>query len=174
MRVLSTVGLLALGVAYVAFYFPQAPRISKPGSFAESQSGHLKIEATVKPTVVSASEQAQVKVVLTIDSGYHINAPQGVLVADQNHLVPTSIVLTGPGIRASKVTYPTAVTEYFRGKAVLGYDNVATIEAAVAPTDAWVDLRQVDIKVTAQACDDKTCLVPQTAELTLGLHVRQG
>jgi DsbC/DsbD-like thiol-disulfide interchange protein len=117
-----------------------------------------KVKATVTADKPGADGKQVITVHLAIDKGWHIYAnPNG------ESGIATTVKVEGKKAEDVKVEYP-------EGKAVKDPDGKYFVwedSAAIKVTVARAkDEASVKLKVKFQACNDKTCLMPATVELT--------
>ena len=148
---------------------PAPPLAKKAGSTAPSQPTLLGKLPTGKDFVRSSAkkipgEPSRRRVLLEISDGWHVNANP----ASLDFLIPTNVALTNPASGAPElvaVVYPngTEFSPRFSLEPLVVYEGNVSIDVEL-PTklspDAWLEL-------TFQACDDTTCLPPQTVPLLI-------
>jgi len=128
--------------------------------FGESGKRQFAANGKVKVTARRAAER--VNVTIDIAPGWHINADEPL----QDYLIATQ--LTGANERQLPDTvYPEPVTRTlgFQRAALSLYENAITVSATL-PTDDDADSHQ-PVQLQLQACNDKTCLAPETLTLSL-------
>lgn len=130
---------------------------------AQSVSGSLgavKRGGSVKGTVV-----------LSIPGGLHVNSSR----PNSEYAIPTSVKVTGTGVKVSGVSYPRGRNRKFsfsedtinvyEGRAVFGFN-------VTVPENFKGNVVRVRAVVRYQACTDEVCYPPKTKEITLTANVR--
>jgi DsbC/DsbD-like thiol-disulfide interchange protein len=144
MKILSTL-LTAVAVSSAAFALTPAVSVSL------SQAGPAK-----------AGKPIKVNVHITVPSGYHIYGPK-----DESG-IPTNIVLSGPNGFKASVLYPkTSSFKNLDGTTAAVFVGDTTIPVVVTTPKGFKGKPTLKFKVTTQACNDRTCLPPSTADLTV-------
>ena len=146
------------------------------GQIQYAGRGHVRLSAQIEPDGGNSDvSQAQVKISMQIDDGWHINAEKPI----QEYLVGTRISdaddsdLTG-------IAYPEPVMRtlgFDRSELALYEDKVEILipveqlqQAAKQDDDSddgQAKLTTLSLKVDLQACDDTTCLAPETIEMKI-------
>jgi DsbC/DsbD-like thiol-disulfide interchange protein len=128
--------------AQVAAMEPNAPGVP-------TTSDHVHASAKVEGDIVA--------VTIKVDPGYHINAHK----PSFDYLVPTD--LTFAGLKPAAIAYPAATrfTSSFAPDGLDVYEGDVTL-VATFPKGALSSAMAIDGTVTAQACNQKTCLPPAT------------
>ncbi len=128
----------------VASTAPVLPTVGVP-----STADHVHVSARVEGDAIA--------VTLRVDPGYHVNAHKPSL----DYLVPTDLAFAG--LKPDAIDYPIAVRfkPSFAKDALDVYQGDVPVTARFAP-GALSGVMAVDGTLTAQACDDKTCL-PQAS-----------
>ncbi len=124
----------------VATMEPNAPGVP-------TTSDHVHVSARVEGDTVAVS--------VKVDPGYHINAHK----PSFDYLVPTAVAFAG--LKPASIAYPAAM----RFKSSFAPDGLDVYEGDVAlvatfPKSALSGVMAVDGTVTAQACNQQTCLPP--------------
>jgi thiol:disulfide interchange protein DsbD len=127
-----------------------------------------------------AGERIGLAVVIRIAKGYHINADRAQLSANPAFTpYPTQIRILElspsvgvespqfPPAHAIKVGFAKAPLAVFDGKTVIYLP-------LVLPPEVATDILRIKLALSYQACDDATCLLPQTVPLTAELPVGSG
>jgi hypothetical protein len=109
---------------------------------------------------VDAGSSTEASVVLTIASGYHVNANP----PSQSYLIPTELTVEPTdGMTAGKPVYPQSVTRKFpfdpNPFAVYEGETTIKLPLKVAST-ATKGTHTLNAKLRVQACDDKACYRP--------------
>lgn len=146
MKTLSALGAGFLILAGSVSMAGAAPHVVKLGGYVEH-----------------TADSVQVRGILEIADGYHINAH----VPDEVFLIPTVLTLEAEGVSFAAPIYPKPEAQTFPfspDKPMLVYDG--TIEI-VALADA-APSGPVHAKLRYQACNHERCLPPKTVEAFLG------
>jgi thiol:disulfide interchange protein DsbD len=144
------------------------------------------LSATVPPPIVNATavwsmdraragDRIALAVVMEITKGYHINADAAQLKASPTHNpFPTRIRIPTlpPHVTIGKPQFPQPqVLQFgFSKKPLAVFDGriIVYLPVAIAPPFDQTSLR-IKMAISYQACDDATCLMPETIELTAEL-----
>ena len=125
----------------------------------------------VEATTLGPGAGARAHIVLTIDSGYHVqsNPPSA------DYLIPTELKLkAAPGVRIGTVVYPKGQPFKLEGSNDVLSTYMGTVELAV-PLRLTGRARARDLKLTGtlryQACDEKACFAPITVPVEVPVHV---
>jgi DsbC/DsbD-like thiol-disulfide interchange protein len=118
------------------------------------------------PATAKAGQSLTLRITISIPEGYHIYGPK-----DKSG-VPTSISVTAPSGYRSTVQFPptktyraaTGESQVYSGKVV------APIKVSL-PKNAK-GKATFKVAVTSQACNDETCLMPETTSLSLTTVVK--
>lgn len=147
MKIPATLAILA--VAAVSLAQLKAVKVSATG------------QSAVKPGKV-----AILKVKFDVPAGYHIYGPK------EKTGIPTDIKFAGPKGFTAKVLFPkTSVFKGVEGPSDVYFGSV-TIPVSVSIPKSAKGKQSFKLKVTSQACNDRTCLPPATAELTVNTTVQ--
>lgn len=111
--------------------------------------------------------QAELTARVTIEPGWHVNSQTPTF----DYLIPTELTLELPsGWSDPEIQYPAGElrTFAFEEEALSVYEGEFTITAliAVPDTDGLSDVIAIPALLRYQACDDRSCLPPVTAEET--------
>ncbi len=110
-------------------------------------------------------------IVLSIPGNLHVNSSR----PSTEYLIPTSVRLSGRGVRVSGVTYPRGVNRKFQfSESPLNvYEGTVRFPFTVTVP---ANFRGSTIAVTAvvryQACTDEVCYPPKSRTITLNARVR--
>src|SRR5262249_61871290 len=128
------------------------------------------------PDPVSARLRAgnvEAVVELTIAPGWHVNAHR----PRDEFLVPTTLEIEPPpGQKAAEVSWPEPVERTLAisaGKALLLYEGQVRLSAPLSGTAA-ASAPPLRARLRFQACNDATCLPPNTLDLTAAEPVHAG
>lgn len=111
-------------------------------------------------------EQDKLVVSIALADGWHINSDQPL----QDYLIPTRLTLAD-GQALQNVIYPQAITRKlgFQQSKLSLFENridlIADLPPSIASTDDQKSERYTEINLQLQACNDKTCLAPETLPL---------
>jgi thiol:disulfide interchange protein DsbD len=116
-------------------------------------------------------EAVALEIQAEIKTGWHVNSSQPTL----EYLIPTKISLAdGSSAKLQSIDYP----EGHLVKLKFAEDQLSVYEGRIAipsrlvlPRDAPAGSVQVPVRLTYQACSDKACLPPETAEFLLAIAV---
>ncbi len=141
---------------------PEARASAQPVTF-EAYSSHAKI---------APGGEIYVAVKLIVDPGWHVNSNA----PNDEFLIPTEVALgEGAPVTLTRVVYPEAksVKFEFSPEAPLSvFEDVAWIKVYLtANKDAKAGAATVPISVTAQACDNRSCVAPNTLTLAIPLEI---
>ena len=108
---------------------------------------------------------------MEIARGWHVNSARPTL----DYLIPTRLVFLDPApVWVDDIAYPPGamVTLKFAGEALSVYEGSTVLRATVRPRpDGPSGVRDLKARLTYQACDDTTCLPPETVEFAVPLRV---
>lgn len=113
-------------------------------------------------SVTAKAGKGKVILTLTIPSGYHIYAPT------EKSGIPTSIKLNAPAGASYTPQWP-ATKSY---KALEGWMSVYMGKITIPVAITGVKGKQtVKLSVRTQMCNDRTCLPPATADITMDVKL---
>lgn len=129
------------------------------------------VEAFADLASYAPGDTARIAAVITIDDGWHIQSHT----PSFEYLIPTEVAFELPaGWPQPDVRYPDHVmwqSEFEEDPlAVYEYETVVHAELDL-PADAAAGAVEVPVELIYQACDDRICLPPTTAEATLSLEI---
>ena len=120
---------------------------------------------------VSRGSTARGSIVLSIPRGLHVNSSR----PNSEYAIPTSIRLTGKGVRTGGINYPRGRNRKFQfSESVINvYEGRVSIPFTVT-IPAKFDANTVRIRavVRYQACTDEVCYPPKNKEVTITAKVR--
>ena len=129
------------------------------------------LEAVADLTSYAAGESVRIAAVVTVDDGWHIQSHT----PSFEYLIPTEIAFELPADWPQPdVSYPDHIMwqSEFEADPLAVYEHEAVIHAELdVPADAVAGTVEVPVELTYQACDDRTCLPPTTAEATVSLEI---
>ncbi|RJP70304.1 MAG: thioredoxin domain-containing protein [Candidatus Abyssobacteria bacterium SURF_17] len=144
----------------------------KPDTFARKKP--VSAEAFVSRLFVAPGGTVNLGIKLAIDGGWHINSNA----PPQNHLAPTSLELKEcPSVRLDKVVYPPGknLTIASNAEPLSVYDGETWLFASLkVKKNASEGKPRLDFEIHFQACDDRSCLSPETVKLSLFVEIRKG
>jgi len=134
----------------------------------------LSAKAIPATLTVTPGAKTTLKVQLTIQSPYHVNANP----ASMRFLIPTVITLDkAQGMSVGKPLYPKGTLKKFTffptPLAVYQGNTVVSVPLSAAKTLS-AGPHQLTGLVKYQACNDRVCLAPTTAKFAVTLQVAKG
>jgi len=128
------------------------------------QVGQVRFE----PAQASPGETVELRVCLDVVAGWHVYHP------DQNPEdgIPVSLSVTGKGLRTAgplrALQQPVMHEELIGGKTYryLWLDGAIELALPVVVEEGFPGLRQAEVAIGWQACDDSVCLPPERAAAT--------
>ena len=162
--------LLALGD-----YLDVAPTVtSRPaGERPDAAAGvrPVSLAAFASALTVRPGEAINLRIRITTDEGWHINSNRPI----QENLIPTSVALApGSPAKLGDIIYPPGkeMTFAFSPEALSVYAGTVWVHATLTlGADAAPGPATVELLVNTQACNDRSCLAPQTHRLVLKVDV---
>jgi len=125
-------------------------------------------------TAHAPGEQASLAAVMDIERGWHTNSNQPTF----EYLIPTKIEIALPaGWPGASIDYPRGEmkTFAFADQPISVYEEeVALIATFIIPDSQTEGVVPVELKLTYQACDDRSCLPPVTTARTFDLTIGPG
>ena len=139
------------------------------GQFRPPQMASL--EAFTDRTSYAPGDSVRIAAVVTVDDGWHIQSHT----PSFKYLIPTEIAFELPADWSRPdVRYPDHVMwqSEFEADPLAVYEHEAVIHAELElPTSVASGPVVVPVELIYQACDDRTCLPPTTAEATVQLEI---
>lgn len=120
---------------------------------------------------VSRGSTAKGSVVLSIPGGLHVNSSR----PNSEYAIPTSVRISGQGVRAGKVSYPRGRNRKFQfsESTINVYEGRVSIPFTVnVPANFRGNTVRVRAVVRYQACTDEVCYPPKNKDLTITASVR--
>lgn len=120
---------------------------------------------------VARGASARGSIVLSIPGGLHVNSNRPA----SEYAIPTTVRLSGTGVRVSGPTYPRGVNRKFQfsESTINVYErNVRFPFTVSVPANFRGDTVRVRAVVRYQACTDEVCYPPRSKEVTLTARVR--
>jgi len=128
--------------------------------------------ARVAPLEITRGQAAQVRVKITVDPGFHVQANP----ASNPQLIPTRLEVAVPlGMSVGEILYPAGKPYRLAGadKDISTYDGTfEVIVSLTATAQARRGSRSLRGKLRYQACDDKNCFFPQSAGVALPVIIK--
>ncbi|MCC7241484.1 MAG: thioredoxin domain-containing protein [Acidobacteria bacterium] len=137
------------------------PAAGQPSAGLPGSADHVPATASLLPRRAAGKQSAELRVVIDIDPGYHINANP----ASDRNLIPTELTFVD-GAKLH-VDYPPAETfrAPFAPQGIAVYSGRIELRALVPGLPAST----ATLKLRVQACNDQYCLAPATLELPVSL-----
>ena len=120
---------------------------------------------------VARGSSARGTIVLSIPGGLHVNSSRPA----SEYAIPTTVRLSGTGVRVSGPTFPRGVNRKFQfsENVINVYEGTVRFPFTVnVPAGFKGDTVRVRAVVRYQACTDEVCYPPRTREVTLTARVR--
>lgn len=133
-------------------------------SFAVAAPPTVSASATIGPA--HAGKPIAVTVKLTIPTGYHIYGPV------VKGSIPTSVAWGGPAGYKLQAKYPATKPYQALGEKVQVYEGSVSIPVTITAPKGTKGKVPLKLKVTTQACNDRACLPPKTAEINTFVVVK--
>ncbi len=128
----------------------------------------VAVTAAESAVTGTAGQRVDLAIKLDIARSWHIYAH-----ADTNFIGVDLVPAEDFPLRDLQVVYPRGHQKEFFGEKVFMIEGRDTIEAsALVPAGMKAGEYPLAFKVTAQACDDKTCLAPAYIPVTVRLTVK--
>ena len=120
---------------------------------------------------IERGDSARGRVVLNIPGGLHVNSSRPA----SEYAIPTTVRLSGTGVRVSGPTFPRGVNRKFQfsENVINVYEGTVRFPFTVnVPAGFKGDSVRVRAVVKYQACTDEVCYPPRSKEVTLTARVR--
>jgi len=142
---------------------------------AASKSVPVAVEAYASHSKIAPGQEVAVAVKLTIDPGWHVNSNR----PNEDFLIPTELTLAdSSNFEIVGIDYPDgkSVRVIFSPDIPLSvYDDMVWIKARFrARMNIASGPMTIPVQVTAQACDDRSCIAPVTHELPIAIVIAPG
>jgi DsbC/DsbD-like thiol-disulfide interchange protein len=138
------------------------------GISAEAQT----VSGSIGNGTVARGGSARGTIVLSIPAGLHVNSNR----PNSQYSIPTSVRLSGNGVRLGGLTYPRGTNKKFQfsNEAINVYEGTVRIPFNVTvPAGFRENTVTVRAVVRYQACTDEVCYPPRNREITLTARVRR-
>lgn len=143
-----------------------------PGSSAPISSSADVVKIRAASTSFSAGGQTEANVLLSISSGFHVNANP----ATFPYLIATQVTPgKAEGISAGTPVYPGAVKKKFQfaEQPLAVYEGEIVIKLPLrAENNAATGPRSLPIAVRVQACDEEQCFPPAIVNAAISIDVK--
>lgn len=157
----------------------QNQTVSSPPSASEAPSVSIKVESSQKQ--VSPGSEFVLAVILDHAEHYHTNLNKPIVPKEMGDFYPVATSISLPQLEGTTFggvqwPQPTIVdVDFFFTGTPIKYQVYAGRAIAYVPvsiaSDAPVGARDIELKVTYQACDETTCLPPTTETHTIQFEV---
>ena len=145
---------------------------SSEGSTSTKSPPADVVRAEASKVEIKAGGSAEASVKLTIANGYHINANP----ASASYLKATELTVEpSEGITPDKPVYPASVSRKFAFATdpLAVYEGEATIKLPLnAAGNAQQGARALKGKLRIQACNEESCFLPRTIELSIPVTIK--
>lgn len=146
--------LLIIAISNIVFSQPQVVSVNLEKNSLQVQQGK------------------EIKVILNakIDNTWHINSNK----PNDEFLIPSVVTIKGNGIKLTGVKYPKAhdITLSFSDTPVSVYEGDVKFEITItADKSAAPGKQNVEVKLNYQACNDQSCLPPNSVTANLELEI---
>ena len=129
------------------------------------------VSGSIGNGTVARGSSARGSIVLSIPGGLHVNSSRPA----SEYAIPTTVRLSGTGVRVAGPTYPRGVNRKFQFSENLinVYEGTVRFPFTVnVPRGFKGDTVRVRAVVRYQACTDEVCYPPRNKEVTLTARVR--
>ena len=129
------------------------------------------VKAAPQPVGLAAGSSGEMRVRLTIQSGYHINANP----PTYPYLIATALQISpADGVSLGPVTYPKPLSRkfVFAEKPLAVYEGETEVRATLkADKSAKQGPQPLPAKLRIQACDEQVCYPPGTLDLIIPVTI---
>lgn len=139
--------------------------------FAGSEVNAQTISGSIGNGTVARGASARGVIVLDIPGGLHVNSNRPA----SEYAIPTSVRVTGSGVKVGAVRYPRGKNQKFQFSENLinVYDGRVSFPFTVTvPKNFRGDTVRVRAVVRYQACTDEVCYPPRNKDITLTARIR--
>jgi len=133
--------------------------------------GAQTVSGSIGNGTVSRGSSAKGAIVLSMPGGLHVNSNR----PNSEYAIPTTVRVTGTGVRAGRVTYPRGKNRKFQfaENSINVYEGRVSIPFTVTvPANFKGNSVTVRAVVRYQACTDEVCYPPKNKAVTLVARVR--
>jgi len=144
-----TKAFLLLGLSAVLAVTASAQKVSVSATAGAAKSGKVPVTVTIK-----------------IPEGYHIYSSKAAETG-----IPTSVKSKTAAFKVASASYPPTKPFTTLGETVQVYEGKTVIKLMLAPTKKLSGKQTVQLAVTSQACNDRTCMPPDTQVVTVSFKL---
>jgi DsbC/DsbD-like thiol-disulfide interchange protein len=129
------------------------------------------ISGSISGGSVARGSQARGVIVMSIPGGLHVNSNR----PSSQYSIPTTVRLSGRGIRVGGVSYPRGANRKFdfSESTINVYEGTVRFPFTVTvPSNFRGNAVRVRAVVKYQACTNEVCYQPRTKEITMTARVR--
>ena len=134
-------------------------------------AGAQNISGSITGGAVSRGSNARGVIVMSIPGGLHVNSNR----PSSQYSIPTTVRLSGPGVRVGAVSYPRGANRKFdfSESPINVYEGTVRFPFTVrVPANFRGNTVRIRAVVKYQACTTEVCYPPKTKEITLTAAVR--
>ncbi len=117
-----------------------------------------------EPVKLTPGAEIEVPLVVRIRPGYHINSDQ----PREQYLIPTAVTWEAPALKLERVEFPEAeIVKYnFSDEPLSVFSGEIVITTVFRVPDQAPKMSEIRGSLRYQACNDKSCLAPTSADFT--------
>jgi uncharacterized protein YyaL (SSP411 family) len=136
---------------------------------ARAQRGPVIATAELERPRIASGESAELRIVLEIEPGWHIQSAQ----PPSEDRAATSVELgLTEGLTPGEMRFPDGTLAPLGGERMPVYAGKVTIRVPIRAEPGVLSGRAAAVaRIRFQACDDKRCLAPEQVELTFALEI---
>jgi thioredoxin:protein disulfide reductase len=137
-----------------------------------AQDDVVNVSPSQKSITIKQGESQQIDLNIVIKSGWHVNSNK----PNDDFLIPSEISIKGNGVSLTKINYPKAheLNLSFSEVPVSVYEGSTSAKLTLsAKADAIVGKQTISITLDYQACNDMSCMPPNTASTQIDLIVEE-
>lgn len=152
---------------------PQTAPAATPALVEDKKIASVDVvKVAAQPVEITAGNSGEATVMLTVQSGYHINANP----PTYPYLIATALTIPpADGVSSGSVTYPRALSRkfVFAEKPLAVYEGETQVKA-ILKADESAKPRQQSLaaKLRIQACDEQVCYPPGTLDLVIPVSIK--
>ncbi len=138
--------------------------------FAQPQTNLVSVNVESKELKIEAGSTLNIVLIIKIENGWHINSNK----PNDEFLIPSVISLKANGIELTSIKYPDAhnINLSFSDKPVSVFKGETKAQLILsADKNAPLGKQTVNIKLNYQACNDQSCMPPNSAFAEIELDV---